>query len=129
MVIAGSGMCTGGRILHHLKHSLWRPGTHVVFVGYQAEGTLGRALINAEKRVRILGEDIFVRAHIHTLGGFSAHAGQSGLIQWAKAVCGSGTRLFLTHGEDPQRNTLRTAIAGAAGVRAELPEWGDCANL
>lgn len=129
VVIAGSGMCTGGRILHHLKHNLWRPGTHVVFVGYQAEGTLGRGLINSEKRVRILGEDIFVRAHIHTLGGFSAHAGQSGLIQWAKAVCGKGTRLFLTHGEDPQRNTLRTAIAGAVGVRAELPEWGDCADL
>src|SRR5262249_25457272 len=95
VIIAASGMCTGGRILHHLKHHLWRPQTHVAFVGYQAEGTLGRRIVDGEKTVRIMDEMVQVKAQIHTLGGFSAHAGQTGLVEWAAAARDARPRVFL----------------------------------
>ena len=73
IVIAGSGMCTGGRIVHHLKHGAWNPRNHIVFVGYQAYGTLGRRIVDGETELRIAGEDVIVKARVHTIGGFSAH--------------------------------------------------------
>lgn len=129
VVIAGSGMCTGGRILHHLRHNLHKPTTHVMIVGYQGAGTLGRELVNGAKSVRIFGQEIEVKARVHTLGGFSAHAGQTGLMNWFGAVAASGPRLFLTHGEDGPRSALQAKLGAAYGVRAELPEWGATASL
>src|SRR5690606_9056683 len=83
IIIAGSGMCNGGRIRHHLKHNLWRAESHILFPGFQARGTLGRQLVDGETRVNMFGSVFAVKARIHTLGGFSAHAGQAELVEWA----------------------------------------------
>ena len=83
IVIAGSGMCTGGRIVHHLKHGAWNPRNHIVFVGYQAYGTLGRRIVDGETELRIAGEDVVVKARVHTIGGFSAHGDRDDLLAWA----------------------------------------------
>ncbi len=134
VVMAGSGMCTGGRILHHLKHGLSNPRTHVVFVGFQAEGTLGRRLVNGEKQVRVMGEVLPVRAGVHTLGGFSAHAGRSELLSWASRVrpggAGSGAiRVILTHGEDGPRRALRESLRSELGWYAEMPRFGESVEV
>jgi metallo-beta-lactamase family protein len=99
VIIAGSGMCTGGRISHHLKHNLWRHKAHIVIVGYQARGTLGRRLVDGAQMVRLYGHEIAVRAAVHTLGGFSAHAGQQQLCEWAGNFSQSGAQFYLVHGE------------------------------
>ncbi len=130
VIIAGSGMCTGGRILHHLRHGLSKAGTRIVFVGYQARGTLGRELVNGARSVRVFGRETPVHATVHTLGGFSAHAGQSGLLDWLEAAAGADRpRVFLTHGESAPRATLADRISRRFGLSAELPEWGDVASL
>lgn len=99
VIIAGSGMCTGGRIRHHLKHNLWRKEASVVFVGYAAQGTLARRIIDGEKTVRIFGDEISVRATVHTIGGFSAHADQRELLAWHRQT-GRPATTFLVHGEE-----------------------------
>ena len=142
VVIAASGMCTGGRIMHHLKHNLWRKGVNVVIVGFQSQGSLGRRLVEGAKLVRVLGEPIAVRAKIHTLGGLSAHAGQSELLDWGvRAVCGGvgkstpkRARVVLTHGEQKQRTILGGLLeaklgTGESGVRIEKPMWGESIEL
>jgi len=132
IVISASGMCTGGRILHHLKHNLWLPHTHVVFVGFQADGTLGRRLVEGAKLVRVMGEQVAVKAQVHTLGGFSAHAGQSDLARWAKAAIGGRTkavRVLLNHGENGPREKLRERLKQETGVEAELPEFGEIVEV
>jgi metallo-beta-lactamase family protein len=121
MVLAGSGMCNAGRILHHLKHRLWQPETIVVFVGFQAHGTLGRQLVDGAKHVNILGDSIAVRAQIRTLNSFSAHAGQSELLQWADRILTTKPRLALTHGESPARTVLQAKIRDRSGISAALP--------
>ncbi len=121
VIIAASGMCTGGRILHHLRHNLWRHGTQVVIVGYQARGTLGRRLVEGAKRVTIFGEPIIVRSKIHTLGGLSAHAGQSELAQWAGAYASQKPRVFLNHGEDQPRAALAGLLQNRFGYSVTLP--------
>ncbi|HXE66611.1 MAG TPA: MBL fold metallo-hydrolase, partial [Rhodanobacteraceae bacterium] len=88
VIIAGSGMCTGGRIRHHLRHNLANPSAHIVFVGYQATGTLGRIIMQGAKHVRLFGDDIPVRAHVHTVGGLSAHADKDGLSAWYGKIAG-----------------------------------------
>jgi metallo-beta-lactamase family protein len=105
IIIAGSGMANGGRVRHHLANNLANRRSHVIFVGYQAQGTLGRLLVNRVPRVRLFGHDIEVRAQIHTVGGLSAHADQQGLLDWY----GAGPArppVVLVHGEDPARGTL-----------------------
>lgn len=125
LIMAGSGMCTGGRILHHLKHGLWRPETVVMFVGYQVEGSLGRLLVDGARRVRIFGEEIAVRARIHTLNGFSAHAGQSALLRWLEPLTRVKPRVVLTHGEPRGRQPLAEQIGRRFGLEALQPEFGE----
>jgi metallo-beta-lactamase family protein len=123
IIIAGSGMCNGGRIRHHLKHNLWRKQSHVVFVGFQAIGTLGRTLIDGAERVKVAGESIAVRAKIHTLGGFSAHASQSQLIDWLSRFTTRKPRLYLVHGEAEAKQALKDAVK-PLGWEATIPELG-----
>lgn len=129
MVIATSGMMNGGRILHHLRQNIWRPETSVVIVGYQAVGTLGRQLVDGADEVRIYGDTLPVKAQIHTLNGFSAHAGQTDLLGWFDEVAGSGPKLMLTHGEDRQRETLGRIITERYGIRPFMPQLGDSIEL
>lgn len=129
MIIATSGMCTGGRILHHLLHNLARPETAVIFTGYQGEGTLGRQLVDGAEHVRIFGKTIPVRASICTVGGFSGHAGQSQLVEWFDSMASSRPRLLLVHGEDPSREALAGVIEGRYGIKAMLPRRGQAIEL
>lgn len=129
MVIASSGMCTGGRIMHHLRHNLGRADTSVIIVGYQARGSLGRALVDGAETVEIFGETIEVRAAIHTLGGFSAHAGQSELLQWLEPLTATGPRVVLTHGEEQGREGLARKIRSRFGLSSALPELNDVIEL
>lgn len=129
LVMAGAGMCTAGRILHHLRHNLWNPNTHVLIVGYQGHGTLGRQLVDGAKKVFIYGEPIAVKARIHTLGGFSAHAGQSDLMAWFGKLAASKPRVVLTHGDDGPRNALAKLIAERHGITPDLPNVGDVIEL
>ena len=99
VIMAGSGMCTGGRVRHHLRHNLWREESSIVFVGYAARGTLARHIIDGAKKVRIYGEEIPVNAHIHTINGFSAHADQAELLAWHQQI-GTPKQTFLVHGEE-----------------------------
>ncbi|MDF1621891.1 MAG: MBL fold metallo-hydrolase [Pseudohongiella nitratireducens] len=110
IIIAGSGMCNGGRIRHHLKHNLWRRQSHVIFVGFQAMGTPGRALVDGAEYFKIGGDEIAVRAAIHTMGGFSAHASRTQIIEWLGYFQGEKPRLFLVHGEEKAKLTLSEAI-------------------
>mgnify|MGYP004701308467 CR=1 FL=1 len=120
IIIAGSGMCNGGRISHHLKHNLWKNANHIIFVGFQAKGTLGRRLVDGEKRVKVLGQPIVVKATIHTIGGFSAHAGQSQLIEWATAFQGQ-PHFYLVHGEPEAQSVLQHALQ-QRGLHVDIAE-------
>jgi len=111
IIIAGSGMCTGGRIRHHFKHNLWRRSAHVVIVGYQAIGTPGRSLVDGAKVFRLGGEKIVVNAAIHTLGGFSAHASQSQLLDWVNNFNKPHPRLYLIHGEEEAKLSFQKYLA------------------
>jgi metallo-beta-lactamase family protein len=128
VIIAGSGMATGGRIMHHLRHNLWKRDTRVIIVGFQAEGTLGRDLVEGRKLVRIFGDEIAVRAKIHTMNGFSAHAGQSTLLGWAGAFEGA-KRFALTHGEDGPRGVLAGKLRERLGAGVVLPMWGETVEV
>ncbi len=125
LVLAGAGMCNAGRIVHHLRNSLWKPDTHVIIVGYQGYGTLGRQLVDGEKFVSIFGEKIAVKARIHTLGGFSAHAGQTDLLQWFESLARCRPRVILTHGEDRQRKALAKCIGDRHQIHPYLPLLGE----
>ena len=122
-------MCNAGRILHHLKHSLWRPGTHVLIVGYQSHGSLGRRLVDGEKVVSIHGEKVAVRAEVHTLGGFSAHAGQKDLLSWLEPMTATKPNVVLTHGEESARAGLAKAIRERHGIHCVLPVLGDVIDI
>ncbi len=100
IIISASGMCEAGRIKHHLKHNLWRADSSIVFVGYQAKGSLGRRIIEGEKTVKVLGEDISIRSKIYSIEGFSGHADQLGLLEWLKGFKKKPAKVFLTHGEE-----------------------------
>lgn len=106
LIISASGMCDAGRIRHHLKHNLWRPECAIVFVGYQAEGTLGRLLIDGIEKVKLFGEEIRIAASIYNFRALSAHAGKSGLLQWAAAFENNPEQFFIVHGEDDARKEL-----------------------
>lgn len=123
VIIAGSGMCNGGRIRHHLRHNLGRDNAHIVFAGYQAEGTLGRLLVNGAREVRLFGERIDVRAQRHTIGGLSAHADQAGLVEWYGHFK-SRPPVYLVHGEDEARRALATKLRETFDAPAKLSRPG-----
>ncbi|MDP5191483.1 MBL fold metallo-hydrolase RNA specificity domain-containing protein [Rheinheimera baltica] len=127
IIIAGSGMCNGGRIVHHLKHNLWKSSNHLIFVGFQAYGTLGRRLVDGERRVKLFGQDIVVKAKVHTIGGFSAHAGQNELLDWAQAI-GGQPKFYLVHGEPESQLVLQNELK-ALGIQAKIPVKGDVIEL
>ena len=116
IIMAGAGMCTGGRVRHHLQHNLGREESSIVFVGYAAIGTLARRIIDGAKQVNIFGENIPVRARIYTINGFSAHADQAELLAWQKDT--SAQRTFLVHGEE---DTMRKFAAQLTDTRVEMP--------
>lgn len=121
VIISASGMCEAGRIKHHLKHNLWRPECSVVFVGYQAQGTLGRRIVDGESVVRIHGEEVQVRAQIHQLQGFSSHADQSQLLAWASAFSRPPRSIFLVHGEESALTTLQSLLHAKLGIPVHIP--------
>jgi len=125
LILAGSGMCAGGRILHHLKQNLWRDSTHVLIVGYPSRGSLGRQIVEGVPKVKIHGESIAVRAQVHTLGGFSAHAGQRDLLAWFGVMAASQPRTVLVHGEDGPRQALAALITERHGIEPQLPGLGE----
>jgi metallo-beta-lactamase family protein len=129
IILSASGMCEGGRVIHHLRHNLWRDNVHVLLVGYMAEGTLGRQLAEGAGSVSILGEEVIVRARVHRLNGFSAHAGQGELLDWLAEVAPSRPRLLLTHGEEPARQSLRDRVRARFGIEPELPGINDVVEL
>ncbi len=123
IIIAGSGMANGGRVRHHLANNLANPKSHVIFVGYQADGTLGRLLVNGVKHVRLFGNDIPASAQIHTVGGLSAHADQQSLLDWY----GSGPThppVVLVHGENPAREVLAAELEKRFGTNVTLSQPG-----
>jgi metallo-beta-lactamase family protein len=126
VIVAASGMAAGGRVVHHLKRRLGDERTTVLFVGYQAAGTRGRALVDGADEVCIHGERIRVRAEVRYLRSLSAHADREELLRWCRALPGAPKRTFLNHGEDPARKALAAAIVEELGwPRPELPLPGD----
>ncbi len=117
VIIAGSGMCTGGRIRHHLRHNLWKKEASVIFVGYAAQGTLARQIIDGAEKVRIFREEIEVKARIYTIGGFSAHGDQKVLLDWHQRT-GNPERTFLVHGEEEAMATFASLLEN---TRVEMP--------
>lgn len=124
IIISSSGMCDAGRIRHHLKHNLYRSDATVIFMGYQAEGTLGRALLNGARRVKLFGEEIQVNAHAVQIDGFSGHAGQKELLDWVNAIPEKPRAIFAVHGEERTLETLADLLA-AQGHNVVVPHLGD----
>jgi len=123
IVISASGMANAGRIKHHLRHNLWRPGASIVFVGFQAEGTPGRKIVDGAKKIRIFNEDIAVAAKVFTINGFSAHAGQDQLLAWLKNFQGKAIQVFLVHGEYSAQEHLASMIREKFGLSVTIPEY------
>jgi metallo-beta-lactamase family protein len=123
VVISASGMANAGRIKHHLRHNLWREGASVVFVGFQAQGTTGRKIVDGAEKVRIFNEEVVVRAKVFTINGFSAHAGQSQLIDWLGRFKTKEMRLFLIHGEYTAQKELAGLIQSRFGIDAAIPDY------
>jgi metallo-beta-lactamase family protein len=123
VVISASGMADAGRIKHHLRHNLWREGASVVFVGFQAQGTTGRKIIDGAKKVRIFNEDVAVKAKVFTINGFSAHAGQSQLLEWVGHFKTKGLQVFLIHGEYTAQQELAGLIHSRFGLTVSIPDY------
>ncbi|MCC6406001.1 MAG: MBL fold metallo-hydrolase [Planctomycetes bacterium] len=129
VILSASGMCEGGRILHPRRHNLWRATTDVVIVGFQARGTLGRALVEGSRSVRIFGESVAVAAKVNTLGGFSAHAGRSELVRWVAPLIANGAQVALVHGEDDKCAALAAELQARLGALAWQPQRGERVSL
>lgn len=123
IVISASGMANAGRIKHHLRHNLWRPGASIVFVGFQAEGTPGRRMVDGAKKIRIFSEDIAINAKIFTISGFSAHAGQDQLLDWLSNFRNKKMQIFLVHGELATQEQLASAIKKKYDFAVNIPEY------
>ena len=129
VIISASGMCEAGRIRHHLKHNLWRPECTILFVGYQAVGTLGRYLVEGAKEVKLFGESIDVRASIMTLEGLSGHADKNGLIEWIEGFEQKPRKVFVVHGEDQVCTSFAECLQVEHGIKAYAPYSGTVFNL
>lgn len=129
VIISASGMCEAGRIRHHLKHNLWKAKNSVLFVGYQAEGTLGRRLKDGEKSVKLLNETISVQAEIYALDGFSGHADYEGLLYWFSGFKNKPKKVFVTHGEAEAALSLSQKLKERFGIDAIVPNLGDVVEL
>ncbi len=129
VIIASSGMCEAGRIRHHLKYNLWRKECTVLFIGYQVEGTLGRRLLDGEKTVNILGEEINVAAKIDRLDGISAHADKDGLLHWLGSMKNRPRRVYVNHGDDNACEAYAKAVGRKLLINAVAPYSGGCYDL
>lgn len=124
IIIAGSGMCDGGRIRHHFKHNLWRPECSIIFTGFQVRGTLGRLIVDGIKSVRVLGEEIAVRAKVYTIGGFSAHADQKELLEWLGSFKNK-PEVFIVHGEENVALEFERVVNEKLNFKTRVPTKGE----
>ncbi len=129
VILSASGMCEAGRIRHHLKHNLWRPESTVLFVGYQAKGTVGRALVEGAKKVKLFGEEIAVSAEIRVLGAVSGHADNEGLMKWIKSFDPKPRQVFVTHGEEAVAQIFAGRLRDELGLAADVPYNGEIWTL
>lgn len=129
VIISASGMCEAGRIRHHLKHNLWRPECTILFVGYQAGGTLGRAIVEGAKEVKLFGETIDIRATVTTLQGLSGHADKNGLLEWIEGFETKPKKVFVVHGEDSVCSSFTECLMVEHGIKAYAPYSGTTFNL
>jgi metallo-beta-lactamase family protein len=123
IIISSSGMCTGGRIMHHLFHRLQRPDDTILFIGYQAEGTRGRRILEGEETIRIFGLDIPVKCHVEKLEGFSAHADKTEMLEWLDHFRGSPKNIFIVHGEEKSAVHFGNIISDRYGWNVQVPEY------
>ena len=129
IIISASGMCEVGRIKHHLKHNLWNPKSTILFVGYQAPGTLGYNIVNGEKKVKIFGEEIAVNARIEYIEGYSGHADQEGLMNFIYSFIEKPKNIFLVHGEPESQAVLKEKIEQETGLNVIVPEFGETYDI
>jgi len=125
IIISASGMCTAGRIKYHLANNLYKSESSIVFVGYQAEGTLGRRIVEGAKQVKLYGEDVAVKAKVYTLGGFSAHADRDGLLDWMSRIDNPDLKVFVVHGEKDSAEAFAGHVKEKFGYYAHVPQWGE----
>lgn len=124
IIIAGSGMCEGGRIKHHFKHNIWRPESSIIFTGYQVPGTLGRLIVDGVKKAVILGEEMAIRSRVYTIGGFSAHADQGELIEWLSAFT-NNPKVFIVHGDEPISLEFERVVKEKLKLSTYVPHLGE----
>lgn len=129
IIISASGMCEVGRIKHHLKHNLWNPNNTILFVGYQAPGTLGYKIVNGAKMVKIFGEEIAVNARIEYLEGYSGHADQEWLMNFIYSFINKPKHIFLVHGEEKSQEVLRDKILEETNIGVTIPDLGETYEL
>ena len=125
IIISASGMCDVGRIKHHLKHNIWNPKSTILFVGYQAPGTLGHSIVNGAKKVTIFGEEMAVNARIEYIEGYSGHADQEWLMNFVYSFISKPKHIFLVHGEDDSQTVLKNKILEGTGIGVSIPEYGE----
>ena len=128
IIIAGSGMCNGGRITRHFKHRIWNPNNAVIFVGYQAVGTLGREIVDGAEWINIYNEDIIVKASIHTINGFSAHADQDGILKWISKIKNL-KKVFLIHGEKESQMNFKEVLENKLDIDAHIVDYKEKIEL
>lgn len=129
IIISASGMCNAGRVKHHLRHNAWRPGASIVFVGYQGVGTPGRKIVDGAASIRLFNEDVAIKARVFTIGGFSAHAGQSQLLEWIDGMRRPGMQVVLVHGEEKAQQTLAGLIEERFGLQVSIPSYLESMTL
>lgn len=129
IIISASGMCDVGRIKHHLKHNLWNPKSTILFVGYQAPGTLGYSIVNGAKKVKIFGEEIAVNARIEYIEGYSGHADQEWLMNFVYSFITKPKHIFLVHGEKDSQDVLQQKIISETGIATSIPNFGETFEL
>ena len=129
IIISASGMCEVGRIKHHLKHNLWNPNSTILFVGYQAPGTLGRKIVDGEKKVKIFGEEISINARIEYIEGYSGHADQEWLLNFIYSFYTKPKHIFLVHGEETGQEVLKEKILENTDISVTIPDFGETYTL